>query len=376
MLKKKLLNIIIFVYSLLLISCTSVSSNDLIEIDNNINLKWNKSYEDDVVDNAVLGLSWCYSHLGAQILNSIVLSNSNEIITVDITQLGFKQNAIEQIEILHQKIKETQEYTLNNTIDLGRYISLLIGASEHYFAITDIPYDLNDILSNYDLKADKGYINDSGVSLQHRIIEYSDQNDLTQLFISTEVNPQDGEILEYETIEIMDNGQLKFGLFDADGNRKNVGNPEHTIAGKPAKCMWCHESNINRLFTPQNDFLGYLTYLQTNDTLINFNNQLKEKQSLLTSGVAFNNTQDHVLMELLYISFMEPSAERLSFEWSLSVNEIETRLSSLNTHIHPEFSFLGELYNRNEVEQFAPFESLQVSSSVREQSDIEVNYIN
>lgn len=376
MFKKRVQNIIIIAYSLLLISCTSVSSDNLIETDNTINLKWNKSYEDDSVENAVLGLSWCYSHVGAQILNSIVLPNSNNIITADITQLGFNENAIEHLEILHQKIKNSPEYEQNNTVDLGRYVSLLIGASEHYFAITNVPYDLNDILSNYQLNTDKGYIDNSSVSLKHRIIEYSNQNDLSQLFLSTEIDPLNDEVLEYETIEIMDNGQLKFGLFDADGIRKNIGSPEHTIAGKPAKCMWCHESNINRLFTLQNDFSGYLTYEQMNDTLTNFNNQLKNKQSFIASGVNFTNTQEHVQMELLYISFMEPSAERLSSEWDLSTYEVETRLSSLSTHTHPEFSFLGDLYDRNEVEQFAPFESLQVSSSVREKSPIEVNHLN
>jgi hypothetical protein len=359
-----------------MLSCTSASLEDISENDNVINLKWNKSYTDDNIEKATLGLSWCYSNLGAKILNTVVLSNSNKIISVDVNELGFNQNAIENLEILHTEIKNAEEYRQKSYIDLGRYVSLLIGASEHYYAITNVPYDLEEILSNYQLNIDKGYINNSGVSFKHRIIEYSDQTDLKQLFMSTEVDPTSGEILEYETIEIMGNGQLKFGLFDVDGTRKNTGNPEHTRGGKPAKCMWCHESNINRLFSVQNDFSGYLTYPQMNATLTDFNNSLSEKQLLLTDGVNFNNTQQHSEMELIYISFMEPSAERLSLEWDLSITEVQNRLSNLQTHIYLEFPFLGNLYHRNEVESFAPFQSLEVSSSIREASEIEVNHIN
>jgi hypothetical protein len=73
---------------------------------------------------------------------------------------------------------------------------------------------------------------------------------------------------------------------------------------------------------------------------------------------------------------MEPSAERLSLEWNLSVTEVENLLSGLPTHINEEFFFLGDLYNREDIESLAPFSGLQVSSSVREESEVEVNYIN
>lgn len=369
---KKIHYIAIF---LLVLSCTSTNLEELSENEISINLKWNKSYEDDSIEKARMGLSWCYSMLGARILNSLVLPQTNEIISVDIKQIGFNENSINKIKILHEKIKNTQEYQLNNSIDLGRYISLLIGASEHYYTITNVPENLDEILSNYELNPSKGYVNNSTVSLKHRVIEYSNQEGLNQLFVSTEIDPQNNGTVEFETIEIMENGQLKFGVFDSNGNRINVANNEHTNAGKPAKCMWCHESNINQLFTPQNNFSGFLTSQQLNDTLINFNNKLKQQQFLLTEGVNFSNTQDHVMMELAYITFMEPSKLRLSNEWNVSEIEVQNILSSLTTHEHDEFPFLGNLYDRNEVENFAPFSSLTVSSSIREESLIEINYI-
>lgn len=357
-------------------SCKNESISDLIETNTSINLKFN-AYPTSTNNDARIGLEWALSQIGAK--NTAITFNgiiqNNNIFILEIEKLGFNENAKTQLKKLHRKIKGSQEYKINNTLDLGRYVTLIIGASEHYFKITGVPENLENILVNYQLKNDKGYVNNSVISLKDRIVEFSAQNDLNQLFVTQEIEPSTGEILEFETIEIMENGQLKFGIFNADGERKNAATPSISTAGKPAKCMWCHESNINRLFTVQDNFNGFLPYLQLNDTLVKYNNQLKEKQFDLLNGVNFRRTQDHVKMELLYISFMEPSAEFLSKEWNLPLTEVHNRLQDLETHQHPEFNFLGNLYYRNEVKQFAPFTSLQVSSNVREQSQVEVNHI-
>jgi hypothetical protein len=355
-------------------SCTKITVEEISSRDT-IHLKWNKSYEDDSIEKAEIGLYWGYSIIGAKVLNSIVLPSNNSTFTVNIDEIVLDENALEKIKVLHNRIKETDEYKLKKSIDLGRYISLLIGSSEHYYAITNVPNKLDELLSNYTLNNSKGYVDNSSVSLKHRIIEYSNQENTKQLFLSTEINPQNNIIVEYETIEIMENGQLKFGIFNASKNRVNVANKEHTNAGKPAKCIWCHESNINRLFTSQGNFPGFLSSIQLNDTLIKFNNSLREQQNSLIDGVKYNNSQEHVQLEIAYITFMEPSALRLSKEWNVSETEVKTILSTLPTHLHQEFPFLGDLYDRNDVEKFAPFKSLEVSTRVREESEIEVNHI-
>ena len=361
---------------LLFISCTNEKYSDLIETNTTLNLKFN-TYQTGTNTSARIGLEWALSQIGASktaiYFNGII--QQENIFTIDYEQLGFNENAKIQLEKLHQKIKNSQEYKATNAIDLGRYITLIIGASEHYFKITGVPENLEDILENYTLKPSKGYVDNSLISFKHRIIEYSAQNELNQLFLTSEIEPSTGEILEYETLEIMQNGHSRFGVFSVNGIRKNNATPSVSSAGKPAKCMWCHESNISQLFSVQNNFPEYLTYLELKDTLDNFTNSLNVKQINLTNGIDFNENQNHVKMELLYISFMEPSIEVLSNEWNLTVAEVQNKLVNLQTHLHEEFTFLGELYHRNEVEEFAPFTSLAISTSVREPSTIEVNYL-
>ena len=370
-------NTILYLFIFFLLSCTNDSYSDLVETETTINLKWNKAYADDSIDKSLIGLKWALSYMSATLPTSNAGFNiTNNVITINSKYLGFSQKAQEKLLTLVEKIKATSEYQTNNAVDLGRFVALLLGSSEHYYEIVGTPKTLNEVLNQYTLLPQKGYVNNSGVSLEHRIIQFSDQNGFNQVFLSEEVDPVTGEIYEYETIELLPNGQLRFGIFDINGDRKNNADATHSNAGKPAKCMWCHESNINQMFNPQNDYAGFLSYTDFQNTLLNYRESNRTQKLALTDGVDFAQTQQHTLTELLYISFMEPSAERLSVEWNLTIAQVQDLLSGLPTHIYDEFPFLGTLYDRKDVESVAPFQGLPISSHVREASVIEVNHLN
>ena len=370
-------NTILYLFFSFLLSCTNDSYSDLVDTETTINLKWNKAYDEDNIDKSLIGLKWALSYVGATLPSSNAgFSNTENVITINIKYLGFSTQAQQKLLKLSEKIKATSEYQTNNAIDLGRYVSLLLGASEHYYEIIGTPNTLNEVLNQYTLLPQKGYVNNSNVSLEHRIIQFSEQNGFNQVFLSEEVDPVSGEIYEYETIELLPNGQLRFGIFDINGNRKNNADATHSNAGKPAKCMWCHESNVNQMFNFQNDYAGFLSYTDFQNTLLNYRESNRTQKLALTDGVDFAQTQQHTFTELLYISFMEPSANRLSVEWNLSVMQVQNLLSGLPTHVYDEFPFLGTLYHRKDIESLAPFQGLPVSSHVREASTIEVDHLN
>jgi len=367
------------IYMLLfgLLSFEDDPCSDLIETEMSINLRWNKAYPDDTIDKSIVGLKWGLSYLGAVLPSSnSAFSATGNIITVKIEKLGFNKIAAQRLRQLIEKIKATPEYKVNNAVDLGRFITLVLGASQHYYQIIGTPQTLAEVLDNYTLLPQKGYADNSAVSHGARIVRFSGQAGFNQVFLSEELEPASGEIYEYETIELLSNGQLRFGIFDVEGNRKNNADALHSDAGKPAKCMWCHESNINHLFAPQNDRPGYLSYADFQNTLIGYRESNNKQKLALSDGVDFSQTQQHTLTELLYISFMEPSAERLSLEWNLSNTQVQALLSGLPTHVHNEFPFLGTLYERKDIEALAPALGLAVSSHVREESQDEVNYLN
>jgi hypothetical protein len=342
-----------------------------------INLKWNASYPEEKMENAVIGLFWCLSHLGAKNTNpnsSGIEVTANKI-HINTSYLGFSETGKTSIESLHQSIINSPEYIHNNSIDLGRYITLLVGASNHYYKITEVPETLGQQIAKYTLRSEKGFVNNSTISKHHRSIQFSSQEGLNKLFLSTELDSITANILEFETMELMKNGQFRYAIFDSDSHRISSALTDGGNAGKPAKCMWCHESNINPSFNPQNDYLGYLTFQQLQDTLLYFRSELKSKQGLLINGVNFLEKRQHTQMELQYIMFKQPSPMRLANEWNISISEVEQLLVNEPMVDYHEFSFLPLGYIRNNIEKYAPAKGLLTSEFVREKSPLEVNYI-
>ena len=375
----RVLLVSLFIISILSMgSCVHDPISSIPQESESINLRWNQSYPHENINNAIIGLFWCLSHVGAQNTNPIssgIEANGN-IIKLRISSLGFSSNAKESIQGLHQYITKSPEYVQNNSIDLGRYITLLIGASNHYYQITGVPNNLRQQMANYTLLSETGFVNNSSISAHHRTIRFSKQEDLSQLFISIEIDSVTKETLEFETMELMENGQFKYAIFDSDSQRISAAITDGSNAGKPAKCMWCHESNVNPMFRNQNDYTGFLTFNQLQDTLLYFRNELYSQQTFLTNGVDFSEKQAHTQMELQYIMFKQPSAMRLANEWKLSISEVEQLLANMPKNNYPEFSFLPYGYIRNDIEIFAPVKGLITPDNVREKSSFEVNYIN
>jgi hypothetical protein len=344
---------------------------------NDIQLKWNPSHSTEKMEDAITGLNWALSMVGGtntnNSTNGFIVNGTS--ISLNLSQINFSAQGHSALFSLHKAIQNSDEYRNTHHIDLGRYITLLIGSSAHYYRIVDVPLHLKQVVSSYQIQPSQGFVNNSSISDHHRTIRFSAQNGLNQLFISTEVDSVNGTILEFETMELMANGQFKFAIFDADSHRISSAYKTGNNAGKPAKCMWCHESNVNPLFKSQNDYSGFLTFQQLQDTLLHFNNEIKTKQSFVNQGVNFTNTQAHTQMELQYIMFKQPSVSRLANEWGMTETEVKNMLANYTPNSYPEFPFLDPGYNRTEIEVYAPFNGLRTSLNVREFSPIEVNHI-
>lgn len=345
-----------------------------------IHLKWNKSYVSDNLDKNITALKWCLSFLGSNIasdtLSSGIRIKKPNTIILNIHQLGFNKNATRYLKKLNTKIKKTEEYQKTHTVDLGRYIALTIGSSRHYYNIVNTPKKLREYYSLYTFDSISGYIDNSSISLVDRIISISKSSSKNkQAYIAAEVDSITKEIYEYETVEVMPNGQIKFGIYDKNGLLKDAANTSITNAGKPAKCIWCHETGIQPTFRTQKDHDGYLSYQELSDTLDYYNKQLRSYQDSLWLDKKIKNKRLHTEMEVTYIAFMEPSAEHLANEWGISLQEVQNRLKHLKTHRHHEFDFLGDLYHRSNVDSISPWKVLKVPLHIREKSTNEVNYL-
>ncbi|MGL4599167.1 MAG: hypothetical protein ACRCYO_16725, partial [Bacteroidia bacterium] len=217
------------------------------------------------------------------------------------------------------------------------------------------------------------------VASNERVIEVAVGKSVNEIaFIAQEGKRKVGNLFDaeaYEVLDIMPNGQLRFGVYDRNGQLID-GSPKETgAAGKPSKCIWCHEVIVQPLFFESPDQEGYMStaafglWVDSSQRIIN------KYRTGLHPLVKFENRQDHTYGELLYISFMEPSAYRLSNEWGIDSMQVKQRMRGQATHEYEEFKFLGQNYYRYFADSVHTQKMLAIPASVREPLGNEPDYI-
>jgi hypothetical protein len=350
-----------------------------------LNLRWVKAYPDESKESVETGLTWGLSFLGATLpkgsVKQAVIWKTDSRFSLDVSRVGIAKENIDAWVKLIADIKQSEEYQKKGALDLGRFLALTVNSSNHYYALTGVAKTYNDFRARFAFQNLQVAIVESGVSLGDRLIEISDGGELSTIaFVAHE---GDGSLVqgsfrstEFEVFDFMSNGQLRFAIYDSQGRLESAANPSATLAGKPAKCLWCHEISIQRPFYATTNTAGYYSIEEFEQTVVQKMAIVNAARQELKSDVDFSKTQDHTQMELLYISFMEPSAERLSMEWGVSVDQVQTILAGTSTHTHVEFPFLGELYNRSDIDHLAPYETLRVPEDARERSLYEPDFLN
>jgi hypothetical protein len=349
-----------------------------------INLRWVKAYPDETREDIVTGLAWSLSFLGAELpagsMEQAIEWQSDSHFIIDFTKTGFNNQAQAALSKIIPALKNSDEYRLLNGIDIGRFVMLTLNSTHHYLAITGVPEKYTSFRSLYTFDQKKAAILKSNIAFGNRLIEISTANHALQIaFSAAEGNGSiagtfDGE--EFETIDIMKNGQLRIGLYDSNGNLKVAASPVLTAAGKPAKCLWCHETSLQPPYNDNHTLTGYYSTAEFKGKIDRFTKLIEDYRATLSSDIDFTKQHLHTKAEFLYLSFTEPSAERLAEEWGLTLEETKKKLQGIPTHAHDEFALLGnELYFRSQVEALAPFEPIRVPDEARDVSIYEPDFI-
>lgn len=371
----------LFFLLLFLTNCKSTQKLSFSDEEMTICLRWIPSYTGEKEEDMQTGLAWGMSMLGAEMpvgcMEKAFIPLKNKYYLLNINFLNFSQNAKKVLLPIFQGIKKSNEYQQKGGIDIGRFLVLTLHSSWHYYAITAMPRNYSAFTKNYAFdKAESFPVIASCVARQTRIIRFPVEEVAAKMaFIAEEGkgNWENGqfEITDREVFDVMKNGQLRFGIYDKKGKLAAASPLYLGAAGKPSKCMWCHERNIAKLFTTTPDPQGYITAAQFDEKIIKMNNLLQTFQASLQTETAWRNPRAHTLQELLYIGFMEPNIQRIATEWEMSESAVLAKIAKLPTHLHEEFAFLGTCYNRAAIDSLAPYRSLRVPNSVREPSEYE-----
>lgn len=348
-------------------------------IDHTLNLEFTKQYEIDNWENARTGLLWTLSFLGADLkkdsLQHAIIRRDSIKFKLDLSKVGFSKKAIEALVVIIDSLKQTQEYKIKSTIDLGAFVSLLIGSSELYYKITDAESDLSVKLKKYLGEEPIIFpVTNSLISKHTRVLKMYTKGQVTDwLFIAEE---GEGNILNktfkakgFEVFDIMANGQLRFSIYDQNGKIVSSSPKGLSEAGKPAKCLWCHELYIQPLYTTNDSISGFISQESFQEIVKDLMFKLSLYRKNLKGEIDFSKTQDHSFVERLYIGYMEPSLIKLSKEWNIPLPKLKEMLKNKGTHQHKEFTFFGDIYFRDSINNLAPFKPSVMPFDIREGSD-------
>jgi hypothetical protein len=371
-------------YTLLQIACTY---NHLPESNKKIILNWYPAPALQTKEEFTTGLVWLFSYLGAKLpaenFKEGVKFIESKKIELNIDELGFSAQAIVNIEQLINLIKQTQEYKTQGGIDAGRFFALCFNSTYHYYKITGAPKTYSDFSAKFAGLAYKTFVCDtSSISNFSRIFNYTidDLNIQKNYFVSEEGNGRysNGTFVKsgiIEAFDYMDNGQPRFVIYNQQGDLYAPKDPASHPAGKPAKCMWCHESGMQPLFTSTSNIPGFVGTADFLEDQRIFTSKLKAFHAQTNAQINFSDNKAHTQGEFIYLCFNEPNASRLADEWNISEDAVKKMLSGIPTHVNYEFPFLKDVYYRAQIEKYAPYKSIAVSDEMREATNNEPNYL-
>lgn len=350
-----------------------------------VNIRYTLNYDADSWEKNRTGFLWALSYLGAELpkgsFDKALEWQDSCIFKLDISALGFNEKAVDALGKIIDSLKTTEQYRVNGYIDLTHFVTLTIGSSWHYYAITGVPKTYKEFKKQHDLRNEQVFaVTHSTVAKHHRLLKFISSDTVrNSVYIAEE---GEGEITNntftprvYEVLDVMCNGQLRFAIYDEKGELIPASPGVFGNAGKPAKCLWCHEIVFQPLFTETDSLINYMSPAKFQKIIGSQNELLSIYRRSKKSDINFENEQDHTFMELLYIAYMEPSLKKLSQEWNLNEEQLKKLLVSEHKHQHSEFGFMKDVYYRNDVEKHDPFKRIKVANDIREPSEYEPNFL-
>ncbi len=349
-----------------------------------IRLRWVKAYPDETWENVKTGLYWSLSYLGGTLdstyVNEIIVREDSTHFTLDLVKAGFDQQALNAFGVIIDSLERTAEFEQFNAIDLARFLVLTEHSSWHYYEITGVAKTLNEFYKLHNATDEKEFhVYNSGVAKHHRKIRFAiGASALDMAWIAEEgtgsLDSGTFARTNFEVFDIMKNGQLRFAVYDEFGELLASSPSELSVAGKPSKCIWCHELVVQPLFFETPEPAKGMSIAAFGLLVDSTQKQLENYRKQLHSVIDFSKKQAHTQGELLYISFMEPSAFRIANEWEMDTLQVKSVMGKMETHVYAEFPFLGKSYYRYYVDSLSTYSVAPVPFSVREYFSGEPNH--
>jgi hypothetical protein len=341
-----------------------------------IRLRWVEAYPGENWGDVKTGIYWSLSYLGASLdssnVDEIIKEEERGYFTLDLVKAGFDRHALNAFRVIIDSLERTEEYQQYNAVDLARFFVLTEHSAWHYYEITGVARTLNEFYKRHEMKNEKEFhVFRSGVAREERNIRFSGgRSALDMAWIAEEGtgSPDSGTFvrLVFEVFDVMKNGQLRFAIYDANGELIAGSPTALSAAGKPSKCIWCHELAIHPLLFETPEPQKGISVAEFESLVALSQRQLELYRKQLNPVIDFTKPYDHTHGEVLYTGFMEPSAFRLANEWQTGIAKVKAIMQHSSTHSCAEFPLLGDGYPRAIADSLAAYSNAPVPVSVRE----------
>ncbi len=296
-------------------------------------LWWIPSVGDSDWESARAGLWWALSNLGASppagegglILEAEPVEADDGVrFTLDLGAVGFADAALLPLADALQPVRVAAER--EGSVDLGRFLLATLYDPSRYYAITGacptlvgwrtarqsadpLLYAVTlSLLVEGDRRISLNPIAVNPVNRSVDALAYAAEEGEGSLAAG------DFHPLETEVVDLFPTGQQRFAIYDEFGALRAA---SASGAGQPGKCIWCHETSLQRGTSANPGVPGYLTSAAFMEAIDAAEGVMEAARHAAPGAVRWDEPLVHEWAERLTLSFLEPSASRVAIEWGI-----------------------------------------------------------
>lgn len=250
-------------------------------------------------------------------------------ITLDPSRAGFPTRSHAALTDALVELRQSEELRETGAVDLGRLFMLTLHEPWRYYSITGACADYwswgaTRLPASHD-RYDVVY---SLLAAGDRIVLLPEAGAPVEELAFGMATGR-GELgsswapAEFETIDLMENGQQRFAAFDAQGRIRPWADPEVVLAGQPGRCIWCHEGNLmfGTYENPSSE--AAISYETWEQRIFDWQDDLDAWRAGLPTAIVYADTHSHTQAERIVRDFALPTVARAALEWGLSEEEAE-----------------------------------------------------
>lgn len=279
-------------------------------------------------------------------------------ILLHVEQAGFPERAEAALTDALQELRESEELAQTGAVDLGRLFMLTLHEPWRYYSISGACADywgwsgarLPQARDRYDVVV-------SLIAPGERVVllpeaEHPVQRLAFGMATGQSALGEDWRPAEFETIDLMENGQQRFATYDGQGRLQPWADPEVVAAGQPGRCIWCHEGNLmfGTYENPSSE--EAISYPEWEARIFAWQDQLEAWRAALPTSIVYPDRHSHTLAERVVRDFAFPTPKRAAREWGLSEEEALRIVAERGLLLEEdsEWPDRGEVLRRAEVD--------------------------